>query len=88
VKANYTYMNLDKIKRMYITSRRCSPGRLTFFLSEGGSIQASLAAEYGQRTVPMVFLNSKLLGGGSETAAADADGSLVSQLQELNALES
>lgn len=46
-----------------------------------------MAAEHGQSTVPMVFLSGKLLGGGSETAAAHADGSLLEQLEKLQALE-
>jgi hypothetical protein len=36
--------------------------------------------------VPFVFVDGTLLGGGSETAAAAADGSLLKKLQELKAV--
>ena len=46
----------------------------------GREIQATLAQMTGQRTVPMVFINGKLLGGDSDTQAAYRQGRLQEML--------
>ena len=48
--------------------------------SQGREIQATLAQMTGQRTVPMVFINGKLLGGDSDTQAAYRQGRLQEML--------
>ena len=54
--------------------------------TDGGDIQAALTKATGQRTVPMVFVGGQLIGGGSETAAAAAAGTLMPALQAAGAL--
>ena len=44
--------------------------------------QDALKDMTGGRSVPRVFINGKFLGGGDETAAAAADGSLQKLLSE------
>ena len=44
---------------------------------EGQAIQDVMLLKTGERTVPRVFINGRCIGGGTETAAAAADGSLA-----------
>jgi len=50
-------------------------------LSNGKSIQNTLAKITGQSTVPNVFVNSEHLGGNDDSYAAYNDGSLEKMLQ-------
>jgi glutaredoxin 3 len=43
---------------------------------DGAAYQDVLQEMTGARTVPRVFINGKCIGGGNETAAAAADGTL------------
>ncbi|GHJ88392.1 hypothetical protein NliqN6_4794 [Naganishia liquefaciens] len=38
-------------------------------IDEGSDIQAYIAQEYGQRTVPQVFINQEFIGGNSDVQA-------------------
>lgn len=44
---------------------------------EGDAIQDIVASMTGGRSVPRVFIDGKFIGGGDETAAAAADGTLA-----------
>jgi glutaredoxin 3 len=48
--------------------------------SEGSAIQDILLSITGGRSVPRVFINGKFIGGGDETAAAAANGTLAQLL--------
>jgi glutaredoxin 3 len=43
---------------------------------DGSAMQDVLLSITGARTVPRVFINGKCIGGGDETAAAAANGTL------------
>ena len=45
--------------------------------SEGDAIQDIMATMTGGRSVPRVFVDGKFIGGGDETVAAAADGTLA-----------
>lgn len=45
--------------------------------SEGDAIQDIMLTMTGGRSVPRVFIDGKFIGGGDETAAAAADGTLA-----------
>ncbi|KAG2486538.1 hypothetical protein HYH03_014839 [Edaphochlamys debaryana] len=50
-------------------------------------MQDALGQVTGGRTVPRVFINGRFLGGGDDTAAAAANGSLKKLLVEAGVLE-
>lgn len=52
--------------------------------ASGSDVQGAINAMYKQRTVPAVFINGQLLGGHSDTAAAERSG----KLDELLAAQS
>lgn len=58
----------------------------TDVIAEGGEIQARMTQLTGQRTVPMVFIGGKLIGGGSDVAAAAAKGHLDDLLRSAGAV--
>lgn len=50
------------------------------------TMQDALGEITGGRTVPRVFINGKFLGGGDDTAAAAANGTLEKLLKEAGVL--
>ncbi|KAK0421143.1 hypothetical protein QR680_015079 [Steinernema hermaphroditum] len=66
------------------------PGALEWIEIDGrddmAAIQDYMAELSGGRTVPRVFINGEFLGGGDDTAAAKADGSLEKKLAEVGAI--
>ena len=66
------------------------PGAMRVIQLEGmanaSAIQAALGQMTGASTVPRVFINHKFLGGGDDTAAAAANGTLKRLLTEAGAL--
>lgn len=56
--------------------------------SKGAAIQDYLAHKTGRRTVPNVFVGAKAIGGGDETAALHARGTLVSMVRNAVAAAS
>lgn len=52
----------------------------------GDDIQNVLAELTGGRSVPRVFIGGSFLGGGDETAAAAANGTLVQKLSAVGAI--
>ncbi|KAG2486533.1 hypothetical protein HYH03_014834 [Edaphochlamys debaryana] len=55
--------------------------------SDGSSVQDALGQVTGGRTVPRVFINGRFLGGGDDTAAAAANGTLKKLLVEAGVLQ-
>jgi glutaredoxin-related protein len=53
--------------------------------SDGSEIQEILKGITGGRSVPRVFIGGKFIGGGDETAAAAANGSLEKLLTQAGA---
>eukprot|EP00920_Eleutheroschizon_duboscqi_P041811 GHVT01100438.1.p1 GENE.GHVT01100438.1~~GHVT01100438.1.p1 ORF type:complete len:119 (-),score=13.50 GHVT01100438.1:451-807(-) len=49
-------------------------------------IQDYLKTKTGARSVPRVFIKGEFLGGGDETVAAAADGSLAAKLKSFGAI--
>ncbi|RYG44961.1 glutaredoxin [archaeon] len=54
--------------------------------ADGDAIQSALASVTGIRTVPQVFVAGKCIGGGDDTAAKAANGSLATMLRDAGAL--
>ena len=50
------------------------------------AIQDALLALTGGRSVPRVFVNGQFIGGGDDTAAKAANGTLMALLKECGAL--
>lgn len=51
-------------------------------LENGDHIQLELSTKYQQRTVPMVFVGGKFIGGSDATHAARDNGSLAKMLKD------
>ncbi|KAB1209147.1 Glutaredoxin [Morella rubra] len=56
--------------------------------SDGGEIQAALAAWTGQKTVPNVFIGGNHIGGCDKTTAIHNEGKLVPLLSQAGAVGS
>lgn len=65
----------------------CAPPRLQLDgRADMDEMQDALRELTGARSVPRVFVGGKFLGGGDDTAAAAANGTLKKLLQEAGAL--
>jgi len=56
-------------------------------VDNGPLIQDDLQSKYGSRSVPKIFLNGELLGGGDDMVAQEADGSLKKKFRDARIIQ-